>query len=379
MLGRVLHASKHLILAEACLQRALALAPGHLDALAALGALLSELNRHDESERALRSAVLRRPSDPRLLVRLADVLERAGKPEEARAAYWHAVSRDPGSAEAKNNLAVILHSEGKLEQAQKLLERLLSVQPNHAEAHYNLGRVHAERHNFELAKTCYHRAIALRPRYFEALNNLGNLHVRKEQFELGIVHLYQALDVVPTQPFVYRNICLALDSAGRRGEAIDLLRQRIASYESLAELRPLLANHLAVDRRFDEALHELHTFLKVCPDSADAYTVLGAVHQESGLLDDAVKAYKRATDLAPSNLMTWANYASGLSALERLDEAESVLRNSVKRWPADPELARRLANLISETGRHQEALAMFQQIQAKSQPTALLLSDQAMA
>jgi len=93
--------------ARAAYQRALALEPGHVEALVNLGRLLHE----------------------------------AGDLRGAEAGYKKALEARPGDAVATFNLGVSLEDQGRGHEAADCYRRAIALDPSCADAHYNLGRL----------------------------------------------------------------------------------------------------------------------------------------------------------------------------------------------------------------------------------------------
>lgn len=91
--------------AEACYRRALALAPGHVDAYLNLGVLLGELERSSEAIELYRTGIRRCPNEASLHYNLAVALEDLERHEEAIAAYEACLALSPKLADAHYNVA----------------------------------------------------------------------------------------------------------------------------------------------------------------------------------------------------------------------------------------------------------------------------------
>ncbi|MGH9364089.1 MAG: tetratricopeptide repeat protein [Thermoanaerobaculia bacterium] len=94
--------------------RAVALDPGHADALVNLGRLLHESGDPRGAEEHYRRAIAARPGDATAVFNLGVALEDLERRDEALAAYERAVELDPDSADAHYNAASLYERLGQV-------------------------------------------------------------------------------------------------------------------------------------------------------------------------------------------------------------------------------------------------------------------------
>jgi len=82
---------------------------------------------------------------------------------------------------------------------------------------------------------------------------------------------------------------------------------------------------------------------------------LGCVYNVIDRLDDAAIAFRRATELNPSNADAWANLGVVLSSVGDIQQAEEVLRRSIKMNPEHYVGWLNLISLLYREGRIEEA------------------------
>lgn len=99
-------------------------------------------------------------------------------------------------------------------------------------------------------------------------------------------------------------------------------------------------------RRFQEAADAYLNAAQLSPSDGEAWGNLGAALAELGRWKDAAPCQERAMRLAPS--VTHAlNLAATLYELNRLDEAERVLRDAVVLDPGSAEVKEALATVLT--------------------------------
>ena len=152
---------------------ALKLNPQNADVHVNLGVIALRKGNLDEAKASFITAIQLKPQDANATRNLGDVLVRQGKPEEAMACYRRALTIEPKYTDVRINLATLLSRSGKGEEALAELVQAVQHEPDSAVAHFHLGRAWTRK--FQLAKAIdsYHRALELNPELVDALVDLA--------------------------------------------------------------------------------------------------------------------------------------------------------------------------------------------------------------
>jgi predicted O-linked N-acetylglucosamine transferase (SPINDLY family) len=362
-----LHAAGRLAEADRAYRQLLARAPGHVDALHMLGALLGQRGEYDAAIELIRRAILVRPAAANLHITLARNLKAAGKITEAISAYRRAVEINPTSTEALNNLGVALRQNGELEESRAAFEKAIGFDPKFAEAYNNLASVLCDVGKFPEALAASQQAIALRPAYAEALNNRGNALAGLGKLDESIASFRQALALQPDYAEALNNLGIVLKetldfdesvrvlrkaislrgwyaeahnnlgntlrSMGNREEAIEAYRHAIVARGHWSLAWNNLAVALWEENRHAEALSAATKAVDIQPDFAEGHNTLGNVLRDAGDIDGAVQHYRAALCHKPDYADAMANLSVGLKDQGRLDEALAMARQSIATRP----------------------------------------------
>lgn len=128
-----------------CHRRAVALAPGHGDALNNLGGALYGIDRFGEAARVLGWAVLILPTMATAWTGRGNALDALGRVDEAARCHRIALANQPDLAEAHANLAFHHQRLSQRDAALAAYRRALLSDPRHGQAHYNRGLLLLER------------------------------------------------------------------------------------------------------------------------------------------------------------------------------------------------------------------------------------------
>ncbi len=96
------------------------------------------------------------------------------------------------------------------------------------------------------------------------------------------------------------------------------------------------------------AIPELETAEKLDPSQPEAPYLLGVLYLQAGRYDDAARELNLSLKLRPENGDGWATLGSVDNNLNKLQEAESALREAIKQLPQQPRSAPDAGGRLSE-------------------------------
>ena len=216
-----------------------------------------------------------------------------------------------------------------VQRAMAEFEAAMRSRPDDAFSHYNLGNFHLARREPAQAVASFETAIRLRPELVPPLVNAAHAHNLQGKRDLAETSLRRALEIEPESAAASFNLGLLLGEQGRRREAIEALRAALAADPELApaaynlgvllaetdiddatqwcrraaQLRPqepkyaytaAFYEHQKGDR--EAAIASLQRLTRTHPGYADAYRLLGAIHQTSGTVGAALAVYREAAE-----------------------------------------------------------------------------------
>jgi Tfp pilus assembly protein PilF len=151
------------------------------------------------------------------------------------------------------------HKEGNLESAARLYQQILYHRPNLAEVHNNLGLIYQAIGQTELAQKEYQEAVRLIPDYAVALNNLAGLYFAQGQYESASEIWFKAARKDPFDSEYCFNLGLC--------------------YHKMSAP--------------EKALRYLRVAVKLNPQRAGAFLLLGQLHFQRGEYAASLEAYER--------------------------------------------------------------------------------------
>lgn len=162
-----------------------------------------------------------------------------------------------------------------------------------------------------------------------------------------------ALADFPGEPNLLSLLGAALNRQGRGLEAEPLLRRALEEVPGYAKGREELGRSLLLQGRFDEAIDWLHKALELDPKLQSAQLTLVHALTESGRADQAdeiVQAFLRANPARQQIAQAAEHHRAG-----RLEEAEAIYREILRRDPRNLEALRLLALIAMSTEHYGQA------------------------
>jgi tetratricopeptide (TPR) repeat protein len=240
--------------------------------------------------------------------------------------------------------AVRLHQSGRVLDAERLYLRVLEVQRDHFDALHLLGVCLHQRGDFAGAQRQLRAVLKLRPDVAAAHLSYGN--VLREMHRIGdAVDSYtRAVRLDPELAIAHFNLGTAFEEMGRHAAAL-------ASYE--------------------------HALAR----QADATALTGKANclHALGRSQEALGAYRMATDLDPRHADAHANLGAVLLALQRYDEAFSSVERALALRPDHSGALLNRAIILTELGRPGESLQSLAALGAAGPTGAQALYQQARA
>ena len=159
-------------------------------------------------------------------------------------------------------------------------------------------------------------------------SNLGALLRSQGRLEEAHTHYQRALQTWPEDASLLANACNLLRDLGQAEATVQLLERGLAQAPTDFGLRQGLALSLHQLGRIDDALSLLRPLLAEQPDNANLYLEIGACLAKRGELVQALAQFERVEQLHPGHGTALANRIAMLSDLGRHQEALTLLEQA---------------------------------------------------
>ena len=204
--------------------------------------------------------------------------------------------------------------------AKQLLEEAIAIDPEFSAAYSFLGSCHlfdaiygwsklppkSIKRAFELAQ----KALSLDDSLSQPYVVISKIYVYKRKYEKAIAEAQQAVEISPNAAFAVSNLGWILRCAGRPEEGIPLLKKaiRLNPISHVTEF-DVLGRAYFLAGRYEEAIAEYKTAVKVDPDYRDAHVGLASIYAILGREEKARTEVAEILRIEPSfSIKKYARY-----------------------------------------------------------------------
>jgi Flp pilus assembly protein TadD len=318
--------------AEKVLNGILKIDPGSPAALMRLGSLYKETKQWGKAVEALQSVLKIDYNQPIIHMRLGETYTSWGKAEMARTHFAVAAELDPNYISAKKALADLIMADAKAKPA------------DHDEALKLYGDVIAEGESD----------------YFESatLAKIGLLHKRGQQ-DLAADAAEAALQHNPNNATVVQLVARRRLQTGQRGEALELGRRWTELEPNSAEAWSLRGAIELTNGDVAAARGSLQTASGLDPKNVSAMLNLAYLEGQDGNTEQAVRRLQQVLSSRPGSVAALNNLAL-LQMEDKPAAAVPSLKKAMELRPDDGTVKNNLAVALARDGKNKEARELLQ-------------------
>ncbi len=320
-------------------------------------------------------------------------LQRNARPAEAVPKLRDGLARCPGSLAGWRALGTALAELARPAEAQAALHRALGLEPQDPATLVAIARLALRRGDIAAAEQYAHAAAAVAPYDQQSHIVLAHALAAGDQQRQAVAAARHAWRLGPGEAWAVVTYARQLRAAGDLDAAERLVRAALTRHPDDDGLIAVLVDLLSDAARFHEAAALAERHAAAAPDSAARQTRLGQIRLAGGDIAGAIAAFRDALRLEPANpriatalgraletdgrggeaipvLQALADDGSGHAPLHfqlgfqhqragDLAAAEAALRQALHLDPALHGAATVLADVLSRSGRDDEALALL--------------------
>ena len=331
MQGKIYAAEHKWDLAEAALQKTIALDPNFASAYDLLISTYLARNNLPQALTQLQAMLAKKPDNAAALMSSALIYDKLGDFSKARDSYEKLLSTDPDSAPALNNLAYLYAERfNQLDKAYEMARKVRTAKPSDPSVADTLGWILYRRGDYQQAVTVLQESAVKLPDNPEA------------QFHFGMAS-YMMGQTDAARTAFQKAAAAPADFPGK-----DQIQGRLALLGSAP------GHELSVG--------ELEALLKQQPGDVVARTRLGEAYEKQGAFAKSATCYEEALKLNPKLVSAATKLAQFYAGpLHDKSKALEFAKKARELAPSDPKVAAVLGNIAYQTGDFTRAYSLLQE------------------
>src|SRR5207249_3995839 len=223
-----------------------------------------------------------------------------------------------------------LMGQGKQDEAISLLEESVRREPKVAGLEAQLGKAYYQKRDFHQAVIHFEMAARQQPEDGETTQLLGLSFYSLGQWAKAIPYLEKVQSRIPESeidgPYLL-GICYLHTQQPQKARGALARMFSVSPESAMAHL--MLAKMMMRERNEEEAIPELQRALNIDPSLPMAHFLLGEIHLFKSNPQLALEEFKKELEVNPTVWLVYWRLGDAYSRLEKYDEAEKALKQSI--------------------------------------------------
>ncbi len=325
--------------AERVLRQGIKDLPAEHELKTGLVQFLAARRSREAAEKELAALIAANPKDFELKFLLAQFYEQGHEDPKAAAVYKgiiDAAELDAPGITARNRWAVMRLREGDVPGGEKLIAEVLAKNPRDNDALILRGNLELAQKDPKSAIVDLRSVLRDQPNSIGVMRALARAHLANGEPALAEETMRRAFDANPKDPSVREDLAELLVNLGKPLQAKPII-------EELLKQQPDNFAALNIQFKVDAANNDLtgakqsaEEMASLRPKEALGYYNQAAVAETEKRLEDAVRLYSKALELAPDSLESLQGITRALVGLNRGADAVKRLDAVMSAYPASP-------------------------------------------
>jgi tetratricopeptide (TPR) repeat protein/predicted Ser/Thr protein kinase len=287
---------------------------------------------------ACERAIANDPQNPDTHVTLGELRLRTGHLDEASKEYNTVLARQPNNANAILGLAETYKAAGKLPEAEAAYKKSIELQPNYWGAYSRLGAFYASRSRYAEAAEMFARVVQLIPDQQRGYNNLGAMYLQMGTYDAALRVFLTSIAKEPTQAY---STAQAYSNVGTANYFLGRYADAANAFEKATELAPTIYLYWA--------------------NLGDAYRFIpGAAARANVSYDRAIQLADGELKVNPTATLIRARLAVCLAKRGNTRRADDEIRAALAADPTNPTYMYKAAMIANVEGRSDDAVHLLE-------------------
>jgi tetratricopeptide (TPR) repeat protein len=352
-------------------RRALTYDPANVTAYSVLTGLYFAQGNLQKAGATVDEGIAKNPDNLPLLLLKADIYRRAGDFTKVGETYRTIFALKPDNIQFHLDLATIYTDAGKTDQAEATLREAVAAKPDDWQIEYRLIKFLDQQRGLAIAEqeiTAYRQA---NPDNDNPLFWLSTLYLAHGKADEATAFLKQiiAQNRLDDSGIQARAMLARIDLARDDKEEAETLANQVLEKNAGNTKALFVRASLAFDRQqYEEAVTDLRAIIRDQPQDVEALRLLAETFQRQGHPDLATDTLRQLSEAVPNSQQAFLDRAEKDLKQHETNQALNELKKGADANPVDIHADMMRADILSETGRYDEAIPLYDKI-LKQDPT----------
>lgn len=281
--------------------------PARAEFLRVRAGIFSAEQNYTAAEADLKEALKLDPNNDNISLQYANLLWRTKRPAEARKIYDTILAKDKNNRFALEALGYLARETGDNKTAEAFFQRLAKAYPNDYVAYLALGDLYTSTREFPRANASYESAFTIAPTNPVIIANAANAAIEARQIDLAGAWVARAQGKLKDDPRIMREDERYLFHKGKFLESAQLGYKVLQQLPKDRNASVYLVYALYNLGRYDDVLSVAEKYEGILEREPNFPLLVGHVHKQVNLLDQAVNDYSRAIARDPKMAEAYVN------------------------------------------------------------------------
>ena len=287
----------------------------------------------DKSKKICLEILKSNPKDIDTLILLSVLAFQANNLDKSLEILNYTIKNFPEIPEAFFNKAHVLYFKKNFSDSLICVNKALELNNQYFECYNLKGLILIKQNNNILAIESFNNSLKINPNYFEGYKNLFNIYNESNQLDNALKILDLASENIKNNYEIHYFRSLIFDKQKKINQAIDELNKYIIYKKDNSEVFNFRGLLYANIDKFELAQSDFNESIRLDPKKLSAYHNMGNLLIKKRKYNDAIKFYKKSTEideLYKNGLGNYLNVKYSICNWENYDSNNKKLENFIK-------------------------------------------------